>query len=289
MTYPTFRQRAVLAAVTALGLIGLSAPSAVAAPDDPVAPYLGTWNYDRPDPATMTDMATLDLPGYTATFPQIGTVDFRRGENGEVIGYTDQGCTWRFRVEADALEMTSTDQYCFNRNIGAGYNVDRWRIRIDGDHEWESLHANSYLVGASFSFDLVDGRRTRASAADRDETLRRFAGSWRLDPPDPTHMVGIANVNNALGLALPVPVSGGVEYRAATGDTIIARTDDGCEWTLEAHGNTAELSPETQTCHGMRRNLWAVASDGTQQTTAMAGIDAGGSPFYLSNGSLHRG
>ncbi|MBU3060700.1 hypothetical protein KO481_04080 [Nocardia sp. NEAU-G5] len=279
--------RTALAAFAVTGLLGGSAGVATAAPDD-AAPYLGTWNYDQPDAATMTDVATMNLLGYTAQFPQIGTVTFSRGANGEVLGHTDQGCTWRFRVEPGALELASADQHCFNRIINSEYNIDRWRVQIDGNREREVLHANSYLAGQTFSFGLAEGRRTRAGITDRAETVRNFAGTWRFDPPDPARLVNLGTVAGAVPVPVPTAFSGTLNYRAGNGNTIVARTDDGCDWTLAADGNTAELSPPTQTCHGVARDFWSVAADGQRQTTIMEGTNPDGSRFLLTNGELSR-
>ncbi|WP_433709544.1 hypothetical protein ACQP2U_24025 [Nocardia sp. CA-084685] len=147
-------------------------------------------------------------------------------------------------------------------------------MEITGDHERETLHANSYQVGAAFSFELADGRRTRAEVADRADTVARFSGMWRFAPPDPVTFRNVANVENTLGMPIPIPVPVSVNYRAGQGDRLIARTEDGCEWKLDAHGNTAELAPESQTCVQadgvLTRTFWSIASDGRQQTSAGA-------------------
>ncbi len=110
-----------------------------------VEKYLGTWNYDQPDHVTRANIASMDLYVYRPDIPQIGTITFTRGAGDEVIGHTDQGCTWHFRPAGDALEMSSTTQYCFNHVIGSGYNIDRWRVIVEDGVERETLHANSYL------------------------------------------------------------------------------------------------------------------------------------------------
>lgn len=285
MTKNKFRTRMAVAAFAAAGLAGGSAGTATAAPDA-AAPYLGTWNYDQPDAVTMTDVATMNLFGYTAQFPQIGTVTFGRSADGLILGHTDQGCTWKFRAEPGALELASPDQHCFNRIINSEYNIDRWRVQIDGNREREVLHANSYLAGQTFSFGLANGRRTRAGSTDRAETARNFAGTWRFDPPDPARLVNLGTVAGAV--PVPTAFTGTLNYRAGKADTIIARTADGCDWTLAADGNTAELSPSTQTCGGVTRDFWSVAADGHQQTTIMEGTNPDGTRFLLTSGELTR-
>jgi hypothetical protein len=69
-----------------------------------------------------------------------------------------------------------------------------------------------------------------------------------------------------------------------------ARTPDGCDWTLRARGNTTELEPASQTCETTQGTVtltfWATASDGTRQSSVMAGTDEHGGRFLLSVGSL---
>ncbi|MCX4098880.1 hypothetical protein [Nocardia sp. alder85J] len=272
----------LVAALTAL----TTGPAA--ADTDPAAPFLGVWNYDQPDRTTMTNIATMDIAGFPPTFPQIGTVVFSHGDNGEILGHTDQGCTWRFRIDGAAMELAATDQICFNHIIGSEYNIDRWRVETDGDHERETLHANSYQGGATFSFDLADGRRTRADAGRRADTVRAFTGTWQFDPADPATLINLALVTGAVPVPVPTPVTGSVEYRPGPGDTIVARTADGCDWTLDTHGNTAELAPGTPSCGGVTRTFWSVAADGDRQTTIMAGVRADGSHFSLTTGELTR-
>jgi hypothetical protein len=228
----------------------------------------------------------MNLFGFTAQFPQIGTVVFSRGANGEVLGHTDQGCTWRFRVEPGALELASTDQHCFNRIIDSDYNIDRWRVEIDGDREREVLHANSHLAGQTFSFGLADGRRTRAGITGRAATVRNFAGAWQFDPPDPARLVNVGTITGEV--PVPTVFTGTVDYRAGVGNTIVARTGDGCDWTLAADGNTAELSPATQTCGGVTRTFWSIASDGHRQTVITQGVGADGSRILVTSGALTR-
>jgi hypothetical protein len=275
-----------------LPVLALLAAAVLATPGpasaDPAAPYLGVWNYDQPDRTTMTNIATLDLGGFPAAFPQIGTVVFSPGDNGEILGHTDQGCTWRFRVDGAALELAATDQHCFNHIIDSEYNIDRWRVELDGDHEREILHANSYQAGSTFSFELADGRRTRATAGSRADTVRAFTGDWRFDPVDPAHLINLSQVTGPTPVPVPTPVTGTIAFRPGPGDTLVARTTDGCDWTFDAHGNTAELAPATQSCGGTTRTFWSAAADGRHQTTITAGTAPDGSHFSLTTGELTR-
>ncbi|WP_157117558.1 hypothetical protein [Nocardia vaccinii] len=248
--------------------------------------YLGTWNYDQPDRAGRTNIATMDLFGYRPDIPQIGTVTFTRGADREVLGHTDQGCTWHFRPVQDALELTSATQYCFNHVIGSGYNIDRWRVTVHGDVERETLHANSYLGPGTFGFDLVDGRRTNAAASTRTDTARRFSGTWTFDRgPFPTNAA-----TNSYFIPLPftpAPLSGPVTFTPSAGSAVTAHTADGCDWTFQAHGNTAELSPATQLCGATSLTFWSIASDARHQTAILAGQDHS-TPFMMTSGSLTR-
>ncbi|WP_019932454.1 hypothetical protein [Nocardia sp. BMG111209] len=287
MTHFTRRTRTRSLSLLALLTAALT-PCAAPASADPAAPFLGVWNYDQPDRSTMTNIATLDLGGFPATFPQIGTVVFSHGDNGEILGHTDQGCTWRFRVEGTALELATPDQHCFNHIIDSEYNIDRWRVDTDGDQERETMHANSYQGGSTFSFELAAGRRTRAAAGHRADTVRAFTGSWRFDPVDPARLINLAQVSGASPVTVPTPIGGTIDFRPGPGDTMIARTTDGCDWTFETHGNTAELAPETQSCGGNTRTFWSAAADGQRQTTIMAGVAPDGSRFSLTTGELTR-
>ncbi|WP_147471639.1 hypothetical protein [Nocardia stercoris] len=278
-------------ALVAAGL-GITPATGAAAPADDTARYLGTWNYDLPAGATGT--ADLSIGPIMLHFPQIGTVTFSPGADGVILGHTDQGCTWRFRNVGDALELASTDQYCFNSYIGSGYNIDRWRVQVDRDTERETLHANSYQLGVTLPFQLTDARRTRAAAATRAETLQNFSGSWQFDPAASgftnREQVNVATLAPGVGLPVPIPASSTVDYRPGEGDSIVARTDDGCEWVLEAHGSTAELAGGAQTCATptgpLTRSLWAIASDGLRQVTIMAGTRQDGDAFLLTDGAL---
>ena len=245
--------------------------------------YLGTWNYDQPDAASMTNIATMDLFGYRPDIPQIGTVTFSRAADGEVLGHTDQGCTWHFTPVPGALEMTSTNQYCFNHVIGSGYNIDRWRVTVHDGVEHETLHANSYLAGATFSFELNDGRRTNAAAGTQADTARRFSGTWTYDHGGfPTNVA-----TNSLFVPVmltPTPMTGPVTF-ATNGGTVTARTAEGCDWTFQARGNTAELTPAVQHCGATTLTFWSIASDAGHQTDIVAGTDHG-TPFMVTSGAL---
>ncbi|WP_229719238.1 hypothetical protein [Nocardia jinanensis] len=266
-----------LAASTASVITEPGVASAV--PSDVADRYLGTWNYDQP--AGDTNVAMINLFGLPVRIPQIGNITFER-DGGGVIGRTDQGCTWRFTVLPDRLELASRDQYCFNKVIGSGYNIDTWRVTVDGNgHMQETLHATSYNSGVEFSFGLADGRRTKTGTEDQAETMRRFEGRWTYDHPDPVKLTNILT-------APPITQTGSVTFTPGGGGIIVAHTDDGCDWTLHADGNTAVLHPSIQQCGGETKTFWTIAAENGRQSSVMAGTDAGGTPYVLNIGSLTR-
>ncbi|MVU75959.1 hypothetical protein GPX89_01725 [Nocardia sp. ET3-3] len=275
-----------IAAVALFGLVlAWGAPVSSADPGDGANPYLGVWNYDQPDRADGTDIAAIGQFGINPlTFPQVGTVEFARGADGEITGHTDQGCTWHFRVNGDALDLTSTDQYCFNNVIASGYNITYWHVTLHDGHEQEVIRANSYLPYGTFDFELANGKRTRADAADPGEAVRSLTGTWAYDPTD------LAYLNNLTSPGYQAKT--GVVRIDSTGGGLVARTDDGCAWTLDAHGNTAELAPAGQTCQGpdgtVTMSFWAMAGDGTHVITVLNTTDAQGNTYFLGSGSLTR-
>lgn len=265
------------------------------------ARYLGMWNYDQPNRQTMTDEATITCPaGNTGcaenppiVIPQIGYIVFSAGPDGVVIGHTDQGCTWRFAVEAGGLELNPASQYCFNHVIGSGYTITRWSVAVSGRHETEVIDAISHLPSGDYDFTLQDGRRTKVS--ERPGPAGRFTGRWSYDPANPDTGVNIETVqytapDGQVTVTHPA-VTGQVAISGHDG-LVTATTGDGCRWTLAARGNTAELWPALQTCRHdgtvTTRTFWSIASDGTQQVSIIAGTEPGGRNFLLANGSLTR-
>jgi hypothetical protein len=257
--------------------------------------YLGLWNYDQPDAATMTNIAVVGCPPGTAScagtpkieLPQIGYVVFSAGPGNTVIGRTDQGCTWRFALVPGGLALSPATQYCFNHVVDSGYTITKWSVTFSGAHEKETIIAISHLPTGNYDFLLQDGRRTRPADQPAD-----FAGSWRYDPADPDTGLNIELVSHPAqhGQAKIVrtPVTGQVFITAGHDGLITAKTSDGCRWTLLARGNTAELDPARQTCAATTLTFWAIASDGHHQDSIMTGIAPGGAFFLLSDGGLTR-
>ncbi|MGW4123799.1 hypothetical protein [Nocardia sp. NPDC004711] len=287
MTHNRFRARHGKLAVAALFgmMLTWSAPAAHADRAADADRYLGVWNYDQPNRADAADIASVGQFGLELlTFPQVGTVEFARSADGDITGHTDQGCTWHFRVNGDALDLTSTDQYCFNSVIGSGYNIYYWHVTVRDGREQEVIRANSYLPYGTFDFELANGRRTRADAADPGDAARLFTGSWAYDP------VNLAYLNNLTSPGYQ-PKTGVVQIDSSAGP-LTAHTGDGCSWTLDAHGNTAELAPAGQTCRTpggtVTMSFWSMASDGTHLISIMNSTDPHGDSSFLASGSSTR-
>ncbi len=255
--------------------------------------YLGTWNYNRPNNQTMTNVATIS-GGYALNIPQIGTVTFSKGDNGQIIGHTDQGCTWHFTRAGNSLQLTSPTQYCFNHVVNSGYNIYSWKITVNGDSEQETLKATSFLPTGMYNFVLQDGRRTKADTENIASTFRNFEGTWAFAPANPKTQVNIVNLervqpNGAFAVS-QTSQTGSITYTQGSGDTIRARMEDGCTWTLAAHGNTAELLPAHQSCtvstQTTELTFFAIASNGAHQTAIMAGTHGQNDAFQMIIGSL---
>ncbi|MFI6774016.1 hypothetical protein [Nocardia sp. NPDC050412] len=272
--------RLLAAMAAAVGTALALSPGAATADADnhDVDQYLGTWNYDQPDFSSGTNIAVMQLPASEYKIPQIGTVVFER-EPGGVVGRSDQGCTWHFALGSDGLDLTSKDQYCFNKVIGSGYNVDTWHVTVRGSRERETVHATSDFNGGQYPFVLDNASRTRAGIEKPHETLEHFIGTWIFDPADPARGINLLNPQR-------VPKTGSVTFTPGDRGQVKARTDDGCVWTLAADGNTAELASMPQRCGSQTVNFWSIASDGHHEFAVVNGIDAQGTGYLLSIGSL---
>jgi hypothetical protein len=289
-------------------LTAAGAPAGIAAaspaPQPSAQPYLGTWNYDQPDPATMRNIAVLSCPPAAAGcaagllplplhIPQIGNIVFSAAADGRVVGQTDQGCSWTFTVRSDSLELSQA-QSCFNHTIGSAYTLTRWSVTVVGNHERETIIGISHQPTGDLVTRMHDGARTRVTGVGGLPAMARFLGVWTFDPASPQTLVNMA-VTVPVGGGVPSlsPVQGGVRVTSERYGLIVAHTADGCRWTLAVQGNTAELDPATQTCRLASGTVtllfWSAASDGDHQNSVMAGIkDRNGqeSNFYLYIGAL---
>jgi hypothetical protein len=270
---------------------GLARPNGT--PDS--AKYLGRWNYDHPDRATMRNVAVIDLPGFQLQVPQIGDVVFSRDADGHVVGRTDQGCTWRFRVEPASLELDPPSQYCLNPTVQLAYTITRWSVAVSGRHERETVTATSHHPEGDFPFVLADGRRTRTTEVDQSG-VHQFLGTWAYDAANLASRVNIRTTRypkpDGGAEVVDAPQRGRVSITRDLDNRITARTDDGCTWSLLVRGSTAKLDPPAQVCTvagGMvTLRFWTISSDGRQQASVMTGTDERGGSFVLNIGSLTR-
>jgi len=266
--------------------------------------YLGTWNYDQPDPATMRNIAPITCPtdgnGCASSqlplpldIPQIGGIVFSAGANGTVVGRTDQGCTWTFTVTTQSLELSPPAQYCFNHNIGSSYTLTRWSVTVSGKHERETIIGVSHQPTGDLDSTLNYGARTKVNGIGGFNAVAQFLGGWTYDPANTRTLVNMAVNVQSDGAGTVSPVRGAVRFTNKRHGVIEAHTADGCKWTLAVQGNTAELDPATQTCQLAAGTLtitfWCAASDGEHEASIMAGLkDENGqqSNFYLYVGAL---
>jgi hypothetical protein len=264
--------------------------------------YLGTWNYDQPDRASMKNIAVISCPAASTScrpsppilIPQIGNIVFSRTPGGGIVGYTDQGCTWTFQVLAASLELDPPSQYCFNHVIDSSYTITKWSVTLSGHSERETIEAISHQPTGDYEFRLDNGRRTKVVGHNWRQARSVFPGTWQYDEPDPQSRVNIL-VTRYTGpdgqvQVVQAPQRGLVTLTGSRQQTMTAQTEDGCSWTLAARGNTAELEPALQTCQTPRGTVtvrfWAIASDGKHQASVVAGVDESGGRFLLSIGSL---
>lgn len=265
------------------------------------AKYLGTWNYDLPNSTTMRNIAVISCPATnpecpvlpggelpSLQIPQIGTILFTLNPNGTITGRTDQGCSWTFQVEPNALALTGP-QTCFNHVIGSAYTITTWTVTITGDHEAETLIATSHQSDGDWNFVLQSGARTRADISDPRDDTKRFTGTWTYDPANPQTQDNIVTTTAADGSTTESPEVGTVLFTKTGNHSIAAHTADGCTWALQVHGNTAELQPADQVCQlpdsTETMTFWSIASDGHTEDTVITGLTPT-STFALSVGSL---
>lgn len=235
--------------------------------------YLGTWNYDQPDLATLNNVAVMACPDGGGTcdnqlplplqIPQVGWVVFSPGPNGSVNGQTDQGCTWNFTVTRTGLELSSTTQMCFNHNIGSAYNITQWSVTVEGNHEQERIVSRSFQPnGTVLIATMNSGSRTKVAGVGGQESFSHFLGQFTYDP------VNFSTLDNVVSTdqGTTRPEQGMIQFTSDGYGTVVAHTPDGCSWTLAVRGNTAELDPATQTCqlasdHTVSLRYWAIVTD----------------------------
>jgi hypothetical protein len=290
--------------------VPMSTAQASATPANTAQKYLGTWNYDKPDRASMRNIAVISCPtggnGCSSSqlplpldIPQLGNIVFSAAADGVVVGRTDQGCTWLFEVTARSLELSPPGQYCFNHNIGSSYTLNRWSVITAGNHEREVITGISHQPNGDDLLTTMNyGARTRVTGVGGVHAMDRFFGRWTYDP---------ANAQTLVNMAVTIPadvgaagggvsaVQGSVWFTGKRYGVIEARTADGCRWTLAVQGNTGELAPAGQTCQlatgTMRLVFWSVVSDGEHANSMLAAtkeLNGRTSNLYLYIGELTR-
>ncbi len=300
---------ALLAAFAALVAIAAAMPfgSAVASADadTTAAKYYGYWNYDQPNSSTLNNVDVLACPDGTGKcdpllplpleVPQVGWVLFAPGPNGTINGTSDQGCTWNFTITPTGLELSSTTQQCFNKDVGSVGNLTKWSVQVNGNKETEQITAISHQPnGVDIIGTMNVGSRTKVvPGQDNGTFVHRFVGDFNRNPAEMLVNVVLTDTGKAY------PEQGTVVFSAKESQhgKINAHTPDGCDWTLAVHGDTAELDPATQTCHTPNGDInlryWAlVTDDGRHVNDYMAGtITAPDQPtanMYLYSGALTR-
>jgi hypothetical protein len=272
---------ALLAAVVALFAIAtmpFGSTTASADTDTNAAKYYGMWNYDQPDAVTLNNVAVLACPDgggqcdrqlpLPLQVPQVGWVVFSPGPNGTVNGHTDQGCTWNFSVQPTGLELSSTTQQCFNQAIGSSGNITKWSVQVNGNRETESIVAVSHQPnGVDLIGTMKSGSRTKVvGSQDNAKFVQRFLGDYSYNPADFQTLTNVVSTDKGT----VYPEQGTVRFSANEEDLgkINAHTPDGCDWTLDVRGDTAELDPATQTCHTANGDsslhYWALVTDDGQ-------------------------
>jgi hypothetical protein len=260
-------------------LFGFTGASAEPTPD--VQKYLGYWNYDQPNLTTLNNVVLLACPGgggqcdpqlpLPLKIPQVGWVLFSAGPNGTVNGTTDQGCTWNFKVTPTGLELSSTTQECFNNDIGSSGNITKWSVTVTGNKEHEEIISTSHQPhGVDLIATMTSGSRTRVSGPGGAKSLSRFLGRFTYNPADSSTLTNIVSTSNGT----TYPEQGTVQFTRKNRTTILARTPDGCDWTLAVRGNTTELDPSTQTCHlpngEASLRYWAIVTDDGEHMNAFS-------------------
>lgn len=270
-----------------LALVLLATSPGASATRDGTAAHLGRWNYDQPDPTTMTNIAEMDVPGGLQV-PQIGDIVYTSEPDGRLVGRTDVGCTWRFRVASGALELDPPGQFCHNPTLNVAYTINRWTVTTSGQRQRESIEATSHVGDRDYAFVLRHGARTKAGAAN----TRDFLGSWTYAPASPATGVNMRTTTRAGEPPASTPEQGTTRIAADYENRITARTPDDCTWTLLVRGNTAKLDPPVQTCPSGTTSItldyWTIAGDGHRQFSIMRGTDRSGDRFLVSKGQLTR-
>jgi hypothetical protein len=133
----------------------------------------------------------------------------------------------------------------------------------------------TYLRPPSLAFALalaVAGCPTTDEAAPDGslDAADRFVGTWTYDLPNPATGVNVATLRcpDPEVPELALPQIGTLAFRRTAPGRLEGQTDQGCTWTFEVEGTTAELSPADQACHnqvfdlGYTIHRWTLGLDG---------------------------
>jgi hypothetical protein len=256
---------------------------------DPVAPFLGVWNYDAPVTATGVDVAQIACAnpdggaGATFAIPQVGDITFVRDGVTGISGTTDQGCTWTFAVAGSTATLSPSPQACDNPVVGQ-FSISAWTVTsTDGARAAESITAQQGYC----AFAFPDGHRTHVDPSGPDP-VPPFLGAWTYAPPSATgvnvEQTTCPAVDGGTPTMTAAPVTGTLTLVRDHGDVLRGTDDAGCTYTFEAQGNTALLSPSPQPCGARSVEHWAIeTADGHNEVEIVSG-SSGGCHFLLANG-----
>jgi hypothetical protein len=172
--------------------------------------------------------------------------------------------------------LSSTTQQCFNQAIGSSGNITKWSVQVNGNRETESIVAVSHQPnGVDLIGTMKSGSRTKVvDGQDNGKFVQRFLGDYSYNPPDFHTLTNVVSTDEGT----VYPEQGTVRFSAKDkdGGKINAHTPDGCDWTLDVRGDTAELDLATQTCRtatgDSSLHYWALVTDDGQH---MNGFRAG--------------
>jgi hypothetical protein len=164
---------------------------------------------------------------------------------------------------------------CFNASIGQYYSIQQWSVQVDGNVEYEQIisrgvQPNGEILDTTMNFN-TKGKpsRHKVTGDGNDLMANRFVGSFTYDPFSFQTMVNITVTDKGS----VSPEVGVVRIDRVGGNRIVAHTSDGCSWTPDVQGNTAELlDPGTQSCrigsNTLSLRYWAIATDDGRHLSA---------------------
>jgi hypothetical protein len=135
-----------------------------------------------------------------------------------------------------------------------------------------------------------------ATGCTSSDATARFTGTWNYDQPDRARDRNIGKVLCPAQPPIIVPQIGNIVIEPVDGHTIEGRTDQGCTWRFAVDGDTAQLSPQGQTCFnhviGSSYTLdWSMTVAGDRETEVISGtshLPGGECRFELASASRTR-